>query len=55
MKFEKLFDNLKIINSKTTKNELEIYFEFIKENKLELNFKNFNNKFSASNLINDLI
>ena len=54
-KFEKLFDNLKIINSKTTKNELEIYFEFIKENKLELNFKNFNNKFSASNLINDLI
>ena len=53
--FEKLFANLKIINSKTTRNELEIYFEFIKENKLELNFKNFNNKFSASNLINDLI
>ena len=53
--FEKLFDNLKIINSKTTKNELEIYFEFIKENRLELNFKNFNNKFSASKLLNDLI
>ena len=54
-KFEKLFDNLKIINSETTKNELEIYFEFIKENRLELNFKNFNNKFSASKLLNDLI
>ena len=54
-KFEKLFDNLKIINSKTTKKELEIYFEFIKENRLELNFKNFNNKFSASKLLNDLI
>jgi hypothetical protein len=54
-KFEKLFDNLKIINSETTKNELEIYFEFIKENRLELNYKNFNNKFSASKLLNDLI
>ena len=28
--FNKLFDNLKIINSKTTKNELENYFENIK-------------------------
>ena len=37
--FEKLFDNLKIINSKTTKNELEIYFEFVKENRLELNLE----------------
>ena len=53
--FEKLFDNLKIINSKTTKNELEIYFEYIKENRLELNLENFNNKFSASKLIDDLI
>ena len=53
--FEKLFDNLKIINSKTTKNELEIYFEFIKEKRFELDFENFNNKFSASKLINDLI
>ena len=53
--FEKLFDNLKIINSKTTKNELEIYFEFVKENRLELNLENFNNKFSASKLIDDLI
>ena len=53
--FEKLFDNLKIINSKTTKNELEIYFEFIKEKRFELDFENFNDKFSASKLINDLI
>ena len=54
-KFEKLFDNLKIINSKTTKKELEIYFEFIKEKRFELDFENFNNKFSVSKLINDLI
>tara|TARA_B100000900_G_scaffold314421_1_gene273275 strand:+ start:93 stop:857 length:765 start_codon:yes stop_codon:yes gene_type:complete len=53
--FEILFDNLKIINSKTTKNELEIYFEYIKENRLELNIENFNNKFSTSKLIDDLI
>jgi len=53
--FEKLFDNLKIINSKTTKNELEIYFEFVKENRLELNLENFNNNFSVSKLIDDLI
>ena len=53
--FEKLFDNLKIINSKTTKNELEIYFEYIKENRLELNLENFNNNFSVSKLIDDLI
>ena len=53
--FEKLFDNLKIINSKTTKNELEIYFEFIKEKRFDLDFENFNNKFSVSKLINDLI
>tara|TARA_B100000927_G_scaffold3405_1_gene2695 strand:+ start:368 stop:1591 length:1224 start_codon:yes stop_codon:yes gene_type:complete len=53
--FEKLFDNLKIINSKTTKNELEIYFEFIKEKRFELDFENFNSKFSVSKLINDLI
>ena len=31
------------------------FVEFIKENRLELNFKNFNNKFSASKLLNDLI
>jgi len=53
--FEKLFDNLKIINSKTTKNELEIYFEFVKENRLELNLENFNNNFSVSKLVDDLI
>ena len=39
--FEKLFDNLKIINSKTTKNEIEIYFENIKENNFELNVELF--------------
>ena len=53
--FEILFDNLKIINSKTTKNELEIYFEFVKENRLELNLENFNNNFSVSKLVDDLI
>ena len=55
IQFEKLFDNLKIINSKTTKNELENYFENIKEKRLELNLENFNNNFSASKLINNLI
>ena len=54
-KFEKLFDNLKIINSKTTKNELENYFENIKENNFKLNINYFDNNFSASKLINDLI
>ncbi len=53
--FEKLFNNLKIINNETTKNELENYFEFVKEQRLELNFENFNNKFSASKIVNDLI
>ena len=33
--FNELFDNLKIINSTTTKNELENYFENIRENRLE--------------------
>ena len=53
--FNELFDNLKIINSKTTKNELENYFENIKEKRLELNIGNFNNNFSATELINNLI
>ena len=53
--FEVLFDNLKIINSKTTKNELENYFEYIKEKRLELNFETFNNIFSPSKLIDELI
>ena len=53
--FEILFDNLKIINSKTTKNELENYFEYIKEKRLELNYENFNNIFSPSKLIDELI
>jgi hypothetical protein len=53
--FNDLFDNLKIINSKTTKNELENYFENIRENRLELNIGNFNNNFSAAELINNLI
>ena len=53
--FNELFDNLKIINSKTTKNELENYFENIRENRLELNIGNFNNNFSATELINNLI
>ena len=53
--FNDLFDNLKIINSKTTKNELENYFENIREKRLELNIGNFNNNFSAAELINNLI
>ena len=53
--FEKLFDNLKIINNKTTKNDLENYFEEVKEKKFEINLENFNNNFSASKLINKLI
>ena len=53
--FNDLFDNLKIINSKTTKNELGDYFENIRENRLELNIGNFNNNFSATELINNLI
>ena len=53
--FNDLFDNLKIINSKTTKNELENYFKNIRENRLELNIENFNNNFSATELINNLI
>lgn len=53
--FEKLFDNLKIINNKTTKNDLENYFEEVKEKKFEINLENFNNNFSASTLINKLI
>ena len=53
--FNNLFDNLKIINSKTTKNELDNYFENIRENRIELNVVNFNNNFSATELINNLI
>tara|TARA_B100000609_G_scaffold17340_1_gene12618 strand:- start:4081 stop:5304 length:1224 start_codon:yes stop_codon:yes gene_type:complete len=52
---EDLFDNLKIINNRTTKNDLKIYFDKIKENKSEYNFDNLKNKFSASKLIDDLI
>ncbi len=53
--FNDQFDNLKIINSKTTKNEIENYFDNIRENRLELNIGNFNNNFSATELINNLI
>ena len=53
--FNDLFDNLKIINSKTTKNEIENYFDNIREKRLELNIGNFNNNFSATELINNLI
>ena len=52
--FEKLFDNLKIINNKTSKTEIENYIKNIKEQKFELDVKTFNNNFSASKLINDL-
>ncbi len=52
--FEKLFDNLKIINNKTSKTEIENYIENIKEQKFELDVITFNNNFSASKLINDL-
>ena len=53
--FEELFDNLKIINNKTTKNELEVYFDNIKEKGPTINLDNLINKFSASKLIDDLI
>ena len=53
--FEELFDNLMIINNKTTKNELEVYFDNIKEKGPTINLDNLINKFSASKLIDDLI
>ena len=53
--FEELFDNLMIINNKTTKNELEVYFDNIKEKRPTINLDNLINKFSASKLIDDLI
>ena len=52
--FEKLFDNLKIIDSKTTKNEIEIYIENIKDRSFEFDVEVFNNYFSALKLVNDL-
>ena len=52
--FEKLFDNLKIVNSKTTKNEIEIYIENIKDRNFEFDVEVFNNYFSALKLVNDL-
>lgn len=52
--FEKLFDNLKIIDSKTTKNEIEIYIENIKDRNFEFDVEVFNNYFSALKLVNDL-
>ena len=38
--FEELFDNLMIINNKTTKNELEVYFTNIKEKGPTINLDN---------------
>lgn len=52
--FEKLFNNLKIIDSKTTKNEIEIYIENIKDRNFEFDVEVFNNYFSALKLVNDL-
>ena len=52
--FEKLFNNLKIINNKTTKDDLENYFDEVKDKRFEINLENFNNNFSASKLINEL-
>ena len=53
--FEKLFNNLKIINNKTTKNDLENYFVEVKEKRFEINLENFDNNFSAYKLVNKLI
>tara|TARA_Y100001935_G_scaffold154058_1_gene127049 strand:- start:151 stop:1374 length:1224 start_codon:yes stop_codon:yes gene_type:complete len=53
--YEGLFDNLKIIDNKTSKNEIDNYFENIKENKFKIELENLENQFSASKLINDLI
>jgi hypothetical protein len=44
-----------IINNKTTKNELEVYFDNIKEKGPTINLDNLIKKFSASKLIDDLI
>ena len=52
--FEKLFDNLKIINNKTTKNEIETYIENIKDRNFEFDVEVFNNYFSALKLVNEL-
>ncbi len=52
--FDDLFENLKIINNKTSKNELNMYLKNIKEKKFNLNLENFNNNFSASKLLDDL-
>ena len=52
--FEKLFNNLKIIDCKTTKNEIEIYIENIKDRNFEFDVEVFNNYFSALKLVNDL-
>ena len=52
--FEKIFDNLKIINNKTTKNEIETYIENIKDRNFEFDVEVFNNYFSALKLVNDL-
>ena len=43
--FEKLFNNLKIIDSKTTKNEIEIYIENIKDRNFEFDVEVFNSYF----------
>ena len=52
--FEKIFDNLKIINSKTTKIEIDIYIENIKDRNFKFDVEAFNNYFSALKLVNDL-
>ena len=52
--FEKLFNNLKIIDRKTTKTEIEIYIENIKDRNFEFDVEVFNNYFSALKLVNDL-
>ena len=54
-KFESSFENLNIINAETTSEEIKMYFQNIKKNNFNLNINYFEDNFSASKLLDDLI
>mgnify|MGYP001284031021 FL=1 len=54
-KFESSFENLNIINAETTIEEIKLYFQNIKKNNFNLNVNYFEDNFSASKLLDDLI
>jgi len=54
-KFESSFENLNIINAETTSEEIKMYFQNIKKNNFNLNVNYFEDNFSASKLLDDLI